>query len=31
MDLIRAVAAARIAVGDALEAVRLRVGESDRG
>jgi predicted urease superfamily metal-dependent hydrolase len=31
MDLIRAVAAARVAVGDALEAVRLRVGESDRG
>jgi hypothetical protein len=31
MDLIRAVEAARIAVGDAMEAVRLRVGESDRG
>lgn len=31
MDLIRAVAAARIAVADALEAVRLRVGERDRG
>lgn len=31
MDLIREVAAARVAVGDALEAVRLRVGESDRG
>jgi hypothetical protein len=30
MDLIRAVAVARVAVGDALEAVRLRVGESDR-
>lgn len=31
VDLIHAVAAARVAVGDALEAVRLRVGESDRG
>ena len=31
MDLIRAVAAARVATGDVLEAVRLRVGESDRG
>jgi hypothetical protein len=31
MDLIRAVAAARVAVGDALETVRLRVGESDSG
>jgi hypothetical protein len=31
MDLIRADAAARVASGDALEAVRLRVGERDRG
>ena len=31
MDLIRAVSVARVAVEDALEAVRLRVGESDRG
>ncbi len=31
MDLIRAIAAARVAVGDAREAVRLRVGESDSG
>ena len=30
-DLIRAVAAARVGVADALEAVRLRVGESDLG
>ena len=31
MDLIRSVSVARVAVEDALEAVRLRVGESDRG
>jgi hypothetical protein len=31
MDLIRADAAARVASWDALEAVRLRVGERDRG
>jgi hypothetical protein len=31
MDLIRAVSVARVAVEDALEAVRLRVVESDRG
>ncbi len=31
MDLIRAIAAARVAVGDAREAVRLRVGESNSG
>ena len=31
MDLIRAIAAARVAVGDAREAVRLRVGEGDSG
>jgi hypothetical protein len=31
MDLIRAVATARVAVGDDLEAVRLRVRQSDRG
>jgi hypothetical protein len=31
MNLISAVAAARVAVGDALEAVRLRVGGSNRG
>jgi hypothetical protein len=30
-DLIRAVAAGRVAVADALEAVQLRVGKSDRG
>jgi hypothetical protein len=30
-DLIRAVTAARVALGNALEAVRLRVVESDRG
>ena len=29
MDLIRAIRAARVAVRDAREAVRLRVGESD--
>jgi hypothetical protein len=31
MELIRAVAAARVAIGDVLEAVRVRVRESDRG
>ena len=31
MDLIRTVVAARVAVGDAQEAVRMRIGESDSG
>ena len=31
MDIVQAVAHARSAVGDALEAVRLRLGEADRG
>ena len=31
MDIVRAVANARAAVGDAMDAVRLRLGEADRG
>ena len=31
IDLVRAVANARVALGDALETVRLRLGETDRG
>ena len=31
MDLVRAVANARVALGDALETVRVRLGDSDRG
>ena len=31
VDLVRAVAAARVAVGEALQAVRPRIGESDGG
>jgi hypothetical protein len=31
MDLIRAVAAARVAVGNALEAERVRIGQSNLG
>ena len=31
MDIVRAVANARAAVGDALETVRSRLGEADRG
>jgi hypothetical protein len=30
LDLVRAVANARVALGDALETVRLRLGEPDR-
>ncbi len=30
MDIVRAVANARAAVGDALDAVRLRLGEAER-
>ena len=31
IDLVRAVANARVALGDALDTVRLRLGETDRG
>jgi hypothetical protein len=31
MDIVRAVANAKAVVGDALDAVRLRLGEADRG
>ena len=31
MDIVRAVSKARAAVGDALETVRSRLGEADRG
>ncbi len=31
MDLVRAVANARVALGDALETVRVRLGDTDRG
>jgi hypothetical protein len=31
MDIVRAVSNARAAVGDALETVRSRLGEADRG
>ncbi len=31
MDIVRAVSNARAAVGDALDAVRSRLGEADRG
>ncbi len=31
IDLVRAVADARVALGDALETVRLRLGDTDRG
>ena len=31
IDLVRAVANARVALGDALEIVRLRLGDTERG
>ena len=31
IDLVRAVANARVALGDALDTVRLRLGETDSG
>ena len=31
IDLVRAVANARVALGDALETVRLRLGDTERG